>query len=404
MAHTKLIKENAAPSNAAYIGIKQGNSIAGRIAIAGSNLAQNRGTKLFSFGLLSDIHLTTNNSQEYYLNSEAKFRKVLDFLKNKVNYVTICGDLTVSSNVSEFSLFNSIRQAYASSFPIYCCAGNHDFGYSTETCWGATDGNGVVRNDAFWQTYTGMSGVNTYVEITASNGQKYAFVFLSNKEAWTRAAANVGDYNKWYPNFYNPEVDIYDPNNSKAQWLSTTLNNLSTDKCFVFVHVPIPDFCGDFGYNYSTNSVLLNKNATYIKTLSQQHKDHAIFFHGHTHSAWELQGESCNNASAKAELILRGIGQDVTPPDKGTNRDANIYPVDGASKTTAWHVHVPSANSAAGYGGYPFANGGGSQFAIVDVYDNGIEIKGCGFRCNPSTGAITSEVKFIPIANYFLSF
>lgn len=399
MAHTKLIKENVAPSGAAYIGIKQGGSIVGKIPIANTNLAQTRGTKLFSYALFSDVHLCAYDTA-YYLNSENKFKKALDFCaaynnNQGVEAAMVCGDLTVNMTPSEYQMYKTICNNY--SFPFYACAGNHDFGYGYAF---NSSGNGVTYNDAFWQTYTGQSGVNSYTSIT-KGGKKYYFIFLSIKK-WRAADADDTSWGSTTNGLYE-ESDIKKSDGSG--WLQTTLANCQDGKCFVFVHAPIPDYAGDFGYSYDQRSVLLGKNLQYIKELSAQYKDNTVWFHGHTHTAWELQGIGYTNTDTANKLVLRGaISLTQANAGKGTNRDANIYPVDGATKTTAWHVHVPSANSAAGYGGYPFANGGGSQFAIVDVYDNGVEIKGCGFRCNPSTGAITSEVKYIPIANYFLSF
>lgn len=391
--HSRLIKENVAPQDAAAIGVIKGGSVVGQIPLG--TLAKSRDTKRFSFGLFSDVHLCDSNT-EYYLNSEAKFKKALDFCKTYgVEAAMICGDITRSQSVSDYNRYKTIRGQY--SFPIYTCAGNHDLGYAKN--YGESDSN-YVTNDSGWNTYTGQSTVNSYTTIT-KNGKKYYFIFLSIKK-WRGADT---DDTSWA----STTNALYDSDDIKKSdgsgWLETTLRNCQDGKCFVFVHAPVPEYSGDFGYGYDQRSVLLGKNLTGIKELSQTYKDNVIWFHGHTHNPWELQGIEYTNTDTANKLVKRGaITQAQANQGKGTNRDANIFPCDGAAKTTGWHVHVPSSNSVSCHEDYPYTNRGGSQFAIVDVYDDCVEIKGCGFRCDPTTGEITSEVKFIPIADYILEF
>ena len=226
--YTKLIKENVAPQGAAYIGVYDTNgAYKGNIALG--TLAKSRGTKLFSFGLLSDIHLT-DASNTSYPNSELKFNKALTFLKSYgCEIITVNGDVSVNQATDEYAKYKSIRSR--SGVNIYTCAGNHEMGYYAPY---GTAMEGRVSTKDQWTQYTGMPDINNVITITKS-GKKFYFIFISVKNAW--------DAN----HYVNDDI---------TGWLTTTLANCTDGKCFVFLHVPFADRAGDFGYNYDTRKLL----------------------------------------------------------------------------------------------------------------------------------------------------
>ena len=86
--YTGFIPQNVAPLNARRIGIynAQGNRV-GHIPLGNLALPSNRGTKLYSFGALSDVHIT-------YSTAADDFKRALTYLNDveDVAFTCICGD------------------------------------------------------------------------------------------------------------------------------------------------------------------------------------------------------------------------------------------------------------------------------------------------------------------------
>ena len=148
----------------------------------------------------------------------------------------------------------------------------------------------------------------------------------------------------------------------ELQWLYETLEANRNKRCFVFHHVRPQDGCGNaFGiYKYD---IWGGTEATVFESLMHHYKN-AHQFHGHSHLKFYLQ-----------------YGSDV----------ANIDHLFGG-----WSVHIPSLSvprdrdpSGASERLEVYAD---SEGYVVDVYENGIHLKGRDF--------IKGE--FLPVASYWL--
>lgn len=385
--HKRLIKENVAPQGAAAIGVFQTvdgvRTLVGKKTLSNTPLAHEYGTKLLSIGLFSDIHMTTGNAN--YPNGEAKFRKAITFCGTQgAKIIAVNGDIAVSQTPDDYSIYKSVREHFEKSvnggFTFYTNTGNHDMGYSA--AWGSgTDG--FVTTEEQWKNYTGQDSVNTAETIFTSESKNVYFAFLPLKQ-WMR--------NGYYK--------------SDVEWLDGKLSGHTNDIVFAFIHMPIADRCGDWGYGYDSRSVIrgsegYNNDSTIasvadVKALIDKYPN-VIWLFGHTHSAWEMQGVSGTIPTELDSLVADNtISTTQRNAGKGDNYDANVYPCNGA-KTSAigWHLHLPS-NCVARYDN--IADKYSCQFAIADIYSDCVIIKGCSFEDE------NSDIEFLPIAHYKLSF
>ena len=132
-----FIDQNIAPREAETIGIyaSEGDRISG-FSPAGLKPA-NFDTPLYTFGLLSDVHIGRSSSSK----AESDFENALNFFNSQNVLMTcICGDITQTATEAQFTSYASIRAK--SKVPVYATTGNHD-------CTGDT---GV--NPEFWTKYT----------------------------------------------------------------------------------------------------------------------------------------------------------------------------------------------------------------------------------------------------------
>lgn len=143
-------------------------------------------------------------------------------------------------------------------------------------------------------------------------------------------------------------------------WISNKLEEYRNERCFVFTHLFFPTRAGNLNNIYPTGNWLGGTQLTTIQALNDRYKN-AIWFSGHSHWKWYLQ--------------------------KYQDR-ANIY-----RNNCGWCVHVPSC-------ALPIDSNGTtrvekpleSEGAIVDVYENYIDIRGMDLK----------NQKYLPIAQYRL--
>ena len=145
----------------------------------------------------------------------------------------------------------------------------------------------------------------------------------------------------------------------ELQWLYETLEENRNRRCFVFQHVfPETNALGLY-----SNGIWDGKEATVFTSLIR-HYPNVILFHGHSHLLFELQGEYGDKANYHKDFGCHSVHiSSVSSP-----RDA--------SETGNGWVAV-------------FA---GSEGYMVDVYENGIHLRGRDFV----------RKQFLPIASYWL--
>ena len=311
-----LLECNVAPPQASKIGVYDSNGNAvGTVLPYNYRKRQNR--KLYSFGLISDLHMQINDTYD----SQNDLRRAFDFFTEEgINMTLCCGDIADTNQLQEYINFKAIKDQYPN-MRFYSCTGNHD-------CSGA---NGY--NKTYWNTYVGCD--KTF-ELT-QDGDHLLFVGMN---AW--------DFKNGYT-----DADL--------DWLETKLNTYRNERCLVFIHCPIPQYVGNYKEMYTQDNWLTGGNLYRIREMADYYVN-SIWFSGHSHWKWHLQKWEEN---------------------------ANIY-----RKNSAWNVHIPScaipgdAIDDVELGRMVEENEG----AIVDVYENYVEIKGIDFK----TG------KYIPVAQYRL--
>lgn len=264
-----LIKQNIAPKGATKIVIKDanGNQIT---TIPLVFLERPIGSKLYSFGLLSDIHCAGNNSEE-----KKRFDNALTYFEQQ-DCVFCChsGDMTNvgfhndsdgSYNPWQMEEYKNVIDSHPN-LPVYGCCGNHEsYGTDITCCVGQLP------------SYTGIPSLHYSMEY-----QNDIFIFLS------QPAGN------------KPMSD------EALTWLGTTLEINKNKRCFVFVHPFIDD--GDSGNPYGLygNKVFDwwgEKKYQFINIIRQYN---TIVFHGHSHISPNMQ-EEIKHSNYSEQLGFRSV-------------------------------------------------------------------------------------------------
>jgi 3',5'-cyclic AMP phosphodiesterase CpdA len=324
-----FIPQNTAPSGAKKIGVydSNGNRV---LTIPLGGLTPPTGTKLYSFGLFSDIH-TYKSATNW--DGNGKFDRGLSYLESYgCAMCIISGDLTQTGlydeasgggyvlNEAQFAKYKEICDKH--SIPVYELCGNHESYY----------GQPITNNMDKLQTYTGKN-VLSYTVVQGND----LFILCGQPRDTTVMT----------------DEDFI--------WLGTTLEANKDKRCFVFVHSHIDDNV-EGGVEDSGNPAFARENSIFgywgaTKTanfisLMQQYPN-AILFHGHTHIKFEAQE---------------------------FDKDANFSTENGFKS-----VHVPSLGSPRtliSADGTWQGDDAGSQGYIVDVYADCIVLNGWDFVNN----------------------
>lgn len=323
MPYNAFIQQNVALKGTRRIAIynSNGNRV-GQIPLGPLWLPDNRGAKLYSFGALSDIHLQYDTAQN-------DFRAALQYLNGTedVAFTCICGDLTSNGTASEFQVYKNHIDAYSPDTPVYAIAGNHD-----------------ATNALEFETLRPYTGQNLWYSFE-HGGDVYIMV---GEKAW--------DYT--WP--FSAE---------EMQWLYDTLEANRNRRCFVFQHLLSFDGCGNPYPGVSpTTDILGCEDGTRFSNVPgriflslMRHYKNCIWFHGHSHVAFNSQED---------------------------NPMANYDRVYGIHS-----VHIPSLSVPRDYEDAAYvAKYSESEGYVVDVYRNGVHLRGRDF--------IKGE--FLPIASYWL--
>lgn len=214
----------------------------------------NLGTKLYSVGLLSDIHIDGDGNDE--ASASADFKRALTYFNNKASAVCCAGDLCCENGYNELTLFKNLVDNNAT-IPVYSSRGNHDTRYPIAD-WNAT-------------------GFELYEEKTINN-EHYLFLGMSTE--------NFGD------NCFTVE---------ELDWLEQKLIAYANERVYLFFHVFMPNTCGNINNLYPWNS--LDTNSTNVQrflTLMTTYKN-VIYFSGHSHLSF-----SCQKFGANANVFSNG--------------------------------------------------------------------------------------------------
>lgn len=233
-----FITENVALSSVRRIGIydSNGNRV-GQIPL-GSLTPPTYGKRLYSYGVLSDIHIGESTA-------DMDFQTALTYLNEHANFVCISGDLAHTGTESQRTTYKSIVDNY-SNIPVYAISGNHDGDY-------------VANLESVISSYTGQP---LYYSITKDND---VFIFVGN------ATGSGGQL------FTKAEL----------QWLYNTLEANRNKRCFLFQHVRPDDGCGN-ALGIYTYDIWGGTESRVFESLLRHYKN-IVFFHGHSHLKFYLQ-------------------------------------------------------------------------------------------------------------------
>lgn len=287
-----FIPENTAPKGAKSIGVYNNGKKVCDIPLG--RLTPTKKEKLYSFGLLSDIHV-----DPYDKKPETKLEKALSFFKEHgCSFLCHCGDISMTGlwypisetehtsyySPTQFDIFYSICNKY--NMPVYGCCGNHESynGYDiskTYTDIYGVDKTLVVNNLEKLQEYSGNGLVFT---VTPEENDNDIFIF-------------VGQSTQQLPMTVN-----------HLQWLYERLEENRNKRCFVFNHSYVSkDDSGDplalhplplFGFWGATNTKAFNDMMSHYKNT--------MFFHGHSHVHFSTQ-EQVSHAIYSTNFGYRSV-------------------------------------------------------------------------------------------------
>lgn len=241
-----FIPQNIAPKEATAIGVYNSNGRKiGTVGLGHLAFPTNLGEKLYSAGILSDVHVSQDTA-------EADFRRALTYFQDteKVDFVCIAGDLTQLNETSEWELYAQCVAQESENTPVYPIGGNHD-----------AYGSGL--SDALFRQYTGFNTFYTFEK----NGD--VFIMLSNL-AYPSKSGNL-------PPFVA----------SQLQMLYNALETNRNKRCFVFQHYFMVGYAGDPANVYGSTT-LFGIQETVLRSL-MEHYPNAIWLHGHSHQSFESQ-------------------------------------------------------------------------------------------------------------------
>ena len=316
--YSHFISQNIAPKGATKIVVydKAGNPVYERPL---GKLAQPTENKLYSFGLVSDIHLWKVMSS---WNGNVKFDNALSYFEKEGCIMCLhCGDMTQTGLYDEgdkntlvptqFEKYKEIREKHT--IPIYGLCGNHE-NYI----------NPITKNLSELKYYI---GIDLYYTITQGND---LFILLGQPD-------------------YNAVMS-----DEALQWLYETLEENRNKRCFVFIHPYIEEDSGD-PLGLRENSIFDGwgvKKTTSFKNIMRHYKN-ALLFHGHSHMKFEYQTLDVNANYTERNGFKSIHVSSISKP-------RNIIEATG---------ETPDDNEA-------------SQGYIVDVYDNYIILNGINLITN----------------------
>ncbi len=285
--------------------------------------------KLYSFGVLSDLHL--QYAAEHPYGGLADFQRALMYLKKKVPFTCVAGDLVSYAAPAHMAQYRAWVERYAGPMELYECAGNHET-YPALGVSGDTD-------EALWREFTGKPLYYSF------SYQRDVFIMLGLKS--------------------DREEDLF-PEGALV-WLRDTLEANKNKRCFVFQHCPE---LADRGADPSGQWTAImggSSGQAFVRILRQY--PNAVWFHGHTHLTL---GAEQYPVSDREVLGYRSVHVPslVAPRfyDEAQNQLMDYY-------CDAWGNQIWGSVLSEGY--------------IVDVYENKIVLRGINFAAGPGRDQVS---------------
>lgn len=403
--YTHFIPQNIAPKGAKCIGVYNagGKKV---VEIPLGKLAPPTTEPLYSFGLLSDVHMTgdsnvgtTLKDGNGYITDGYYFRKALEFFNNSgCNFVCISGDLTDiglfsytnESTKSEyyyyypnqFEEYKAICDLFADTLPVYGCCGNHES--YVQHINGVYDDkweNPKLNNGEWIAKAEPWTQIDSIEKLRYYTGTPLYYTISADKTSETSVVEGTVTAIQNYGNIQLPlDTTVLNQTNDvfimfgqpspaanatwDTAWLEATLEANKEKRCFVFEHLTLQS---DSGNPENVHNAYWGSFENGLVNILSKYPN-VILFHGHSHMQFQEQTK-------------------VTYSNYSTERGFKS-------------VHIPSTSYTRcmtdknGDGVWNSGDKGeiadGSQGYICDVYGNYIVLRGYDFQTN----------EFIPIAHY----
>ena len=297
---TKLIPENIAPPNAKGLAIFNGDTKICDVDISKMK-PSNLGEKLYSFGLVSDLHVSGTDENGTYLSDAMTF-----FENQGCSFCCHAGDMTnigfwsASSDeiyLTQMAEYKRVIDAHQN-LPMYGICGNHE-SYNKPIVENLAELKEYTYRDLY---YTYEHGNDVFIFIGQPGGTVYV-----QKQEWING----------------------------LKWLQATLEANRDKRCFVFEHLTLSDDSGN--PNDIHNAYWFDLEATLVGIMS--HYKNAMLFHGHSHLDFNEQFNwSYSNYSAKkgfksvnvpsssgSRITVDGVLQLVNDPAKRGGYVVDVY-------------------------------------------------------------------------------
>lgn len=382
-------KYNIAPYASEKIGIFDSNGeFKGYLNI--NNLKPVYGERLYRFGLLSDVHQQSNQATEN--NEDLKNALKVFNEKESVEFTAICGDLTQNGMVSgntEIEMYKDMVNTASPNTPVYTTSGNHD-------CHG-TSGSSSTGLTSYISAWTANTNQNNQHNISFNDNQT-CFEFTK-----TLASGKKDHFIFFGMNYYSfgsSGTTTYLADD--ITWLTGKLEAYQDDRCFIFTHMFFPDRAGNFRQRYPSGNWLSDPQLSTLENLCDSYKN-TIWFSGHSHWKWRLQ-------ETYRDSTIYGTQY------QSLSEFNNVWHEQSSGKG-GWCVHVSGCanpidshkSSSDSYGWTREGSGNYSdkcsEGAIVDVYEDYVDIRGVSFKAynSDSDYDTTYNTQYLPIATYRLN-
>lgn len=285
---TKLIAENIPPPNARRLAVFNDGKKVGTVDIS-TMQPPYLGEKLYSFGLVSDLHLDGVGPNGAYLSQQMTF-----FEDQGCSFCCHAGDITnigfwynptdTQMYLAQMAEYKNVIDAHPS-LPMYGICGNHE-SYCKPILGNLAELKAYTGRDLY---YTMTRGSDVFVFIGQPGGTGYV-----EREEWI----------------------------TELKWLQATLEANRNKRCFVFEHPPVSDDSGNPKNIHNTTWADLESTLVGV----MKHYKNAILFHGHSHLDFNEQlNYSYANYSTK-----KGFKSVHIPSSSGSRKtiDGEVQPND----------------------------------------------------------------------------
>lgn len=256
----EFILTNIIPKEATRIVAIKDGAIKASYNIPSNKL--NTDTKLYSIGLLSDIHIDVTNDQS---NSVSDFQNALSRFKTE-NVTAICctGDTVVDGTQAEVEKFIEVKNS--TTIPMYIARGNHDCRDYSVANW-----NLVEPNGQYFEKEIG--------------GDIYIFMGMKAES-------------------YN--LDLF--STDQLNWLEERLKKYENRRVFLFEHVFVEPTGNVHNlYPYSSMGNVDGQPGKIFRNLMAKYRN-VILFTGHSHLEFQLQRLSDDaNCSERTKSLCHRV-------------------------------------------------------------------------------------------------